>query len=261
MDPVLQVALLFALFAATHAGLAWPPLRERLVARLGRGGFTALFSLVAWTTIGAAITAYAAQAGEGPAGLALGRQPAWRIPLVAAVAAGTMLMTGAFARYARSPVALRGARVREPRGLERVTRHPFFFGLALLGGAHALLATRLVGAVAMGSLGLFALVGAWLQDRKLLALRGEPYAHYRAVTSTVPFAAIAAGRQRLVVAELPLGLLALGLGLAWALRAVHGSLFDHGGLYVVAALVVGPLLILLDERRVARRLEASGAAG
>ena len=66
--------------------------------------------------------------------------------------------------------------MREPRGLERVTRHPFFVGVALLGAAHALLAPRLVGAVAMGSLALLAGVGAWFQDRKLLALRGERYA-------------------------------------------------------------------------------------
>ena len=88
-----------------------------------------------------------------------------------------------------------------------MTRHPFFVGLALFGAAHALLAPRLVGAVAMGSLALFAGVGAWLQDRKLLALRGEDYCDYLAVTSAIPFAAILAGRQRLVWGELPYGTL------------------------------------------------------
>src|SRR4030095_4865236 len=104
-----------------------------------------------------------------------------------------MLMSGAFAGYGRSPYPASGENVREPHGLERVTRHPFFVGLALLGGSHALLATRLVGAIAMGSLACFALLGAALQDRKLLALRGEPYADYLATTSTVPLAAISAG--------------------------------------------------------------------
>ena len=72
MDPVLRVALAFALFAATHLALGAPRVRSALVARLGPQGFTLLFSLVAWLTFGLAISSYAAHAGEGPAGLALG---------------------------------------------------------------------------------------------------------------------------------------------------------------------------------------------
>ncbi len=253
MDPVLRVALAFGLFAASHIGLAWLPVRQFLVVRLGRWGFTAVFTLAAWITFGAAISTYAAHAGEGPAGFALGGHAAARFALVAAIAVGAMLMSGAFAGYGRSPYALGGEHVREAHGLERVTRHPFFVGVALLGGSHALLATRLVGAIAMGSLACFALVGAWFQDRKLLALRGGPYADYLAATSTVPFAAIAAGRQRMVWAELPYGMLSIGLALAWALRAVHTQLFEHGGAYVIAAFVIGPLLILLAEWRRDRR--------
>ena len=253
MDPVLRVAFAVALFAISHIGLGWPPVRQFLVARLGRWGFTLLFTLVAWITFGSAVATYAAHAGEGPAGLALGASAAARFTLVAAIVLGLMLMTGAFAGYVGSPYSFGGEQVREPRGLERVTRHPFFVGTALLGGAHALLATRLVGALLMGSLALFALLGAWFQDRKLLALRGEPYAAYLAATSTVPFAAIAAGRQRLVASELPYGTLLLGLALAWLLRSLHAHLFDHGGAYVIAALVLGPLLILVSEWRRDRR--------
>lgn len=253
MDPVLRVALAFGLFAATHIGLACPPVREFLVARLGRWGFTAFFTVTAWLTFGAAISIYAAHASEGPAGLALGAHAAARPALVAAIAVGAMLMSGAFAGYGRSPYPPSGEHVSEPYGLERVTRHPFFVGTALLAGAHALLATRLVGAVLMGSLAGFALLGARLQDRKLLALRGEPYADYLAATSTVPFAAISAGRQRMLWAELPYGMLSLGLALAWALRAVHPHLFEHGGAYVIAAFVLGPLSILLTEWRRDRR--------
>ena len=249
MDPVLRVALCFGLFAATHLGLGSPRVRGALIARLGRWGFTALFALVAWVTFGVAISSYAAVAGEGPAGLALGASTSARVALITAIAIGVMLMTGAFAGYGRSPFALGGEKVREPRGLERVTRHPFFVGVVLVGAAHALLAPRLVGAVAMGSLALFAGVGAWFQDRKLLALRGQGYRDYLAVTSAIPFAAILAGRQQLVWGELPYRTLLLGLALTWLLRAVHAHLFDHGGAYVIAAVILGPLLILLSDLR------------
>ncbi len=253
MDPVLVVALGFGLFVATHIGLASLRVRGALVARLGPWGFTGLFVLVAWISFGIAVSGYAAHAGEGPAGFALGATAIARPLLIAAIAMGVMFMTGAFARYARSPFALGGEKVREPRGLERVTRHAFFVGVVLLGIAHALLATRLVGAVAMGSLALLAGVGAWFQDRKLLAQRGESYRDYLAATSTIPFAAIVAGRQRLVWREIPYGMLLLGLALTWLLRAVHAHLFDHGGAYLIAALVLGPLLILLSGFRRDRR--------
>src|SRR5262245_24332923 len=131
MEPLLLVALGFGLFAATHLGLAWPPVRQRLVARLGRWRFTLLFSLVAWLTFGSAFATYAAHAHEGPAGLALGVHAGVRGLLVAAIVLGSMLMTGSFAGYARSPYAPSGQRVSEPRGLERVTRHAFFVGFAL----------------------------------------------------------------------------------------------------------------------------------
>ena len=260
MDPVLRVVLGFLLFALTHVGLGLPRVRGALVARLGRWRFTGLFSLVAWLTLGNAVHVYATHAGEGPAGLALGTSVGARALLVAAIALGVVFMTGAFAGYAGSPYALGGENVREPRGLERVTRHPFFVGAMLLGGAHALLAPHRVGAVAMGSLALFAAFGAWFQDRKLLALRGQSYADYLASTSTIPFAAILAGRQRLVWGELPYRTLLLGIAVAWVLRAVHAHLFDRGGAYVIAALVAGPLLILLSEWRRDRRTGRGAAA-
>ncbi|MGH7336760.1 MAG: NnrU family protein [Myxococcota bacterium] len=264
MDPVLRVALGLALFAATHLGLAWPPLRQPIAARLGRLGFIVFFWVVAWLTSGIAVFVYAAHASEGPAGLALGAHGAARPVLITLIALGSMLMTGAFGGYASSPYAMSGAHVSEPRGLERVTRHPFFVGFSLLGAAHALLATRLVGAVFMGGLAAIAWFGAQLQDRKLAALRGDTYRRYLAISSMLPFAAIAAGRQRFVPSELPYGALLVGLPLAWLLRTVHGSLFAHGGAYVMAALVIGPLVILLAEwrrDRRARRVATSGVMG
>src|SRR5262245_34033654 len=116
MDPVLFVALPLALFAATHLGLAWPPLRQPLVARLGLRGFTLLFSVIAWLTFGAAVSSYAAHAQQGPVGLALGANPLARGVLVGVIVLGVMLMTGSFARYASSPYAIGGRRAREPQG-------------------------------------------------------------------------------------------------------------------------------------------------
>jgi uncharacterized membrane protein len=176
------------------------------------------------------------------------RQPALRPALIGVVAAGIVLAVAGVVPYPRSAYALfRTAAPSEPRGIERVTRHPFFAGTALLGVGHALLASHLTGVVFFGGLALFALAGAWHQDRKLLATRGAPHAALLARTSLVPFAAIVAGRQRLVVGELPLGAIALGGVGAWLLGGpAHAAIMAHGGAYVVLAVVGGGVLAALQ---------------
>jgi uncharacterized membrane protein len=102
-------------------------------------------------------------------------------------------------------------------------------------------------------LALLAAAGAWHQDRKLLAARGEPYAAFVAQTSGVPFAAILAGRQRLVVGELPWIGLAMSLALALALRTVHDGIFAHGGAWVIGVTVGGAALLAIQSWRGMRR--------
>jgi len=143
--------------------------------------------------------------------------------------------------------------VKEPYGLERVTRHPFFVGTALLGIGHVLLASRMVGVVAFGGLAIYSIAGAMHQDGKLRRELGEHFAAYLDQTSLVPFAAIVAGRQRLVARELPLAGIAVGLLLAFALRSVHSSILADGGAWAIGVMVLGPLvatwLTLLRRRR------------
>jgi uncharacterized membrane protein len=242
----MTVGLVWLVFGGTHVGLATRPVRTRLVARLGEGGFVALYSLIAVLSFAALVGTYATLRDQGAAGFGLG--PPLRPVLIGLVAAGVALAVAGIVPYPSSSYALFRTRSRaEPRGLERITRHPFFAGTACLGIGHALLASRMAGVVFFGGLALLALAGAWHQDRKLLAARGADHAALVAATSIVPFVAILAGRQRLVVRELPLGALALGGAAAWALGGpAHASLFAHGGAYVVIAVVGGAALASLQ---------------
>jgi uncharacterized membrane protein len=258
MDPALGVAVLALLFVGTHVGLATTAIRGRLTGALGEVGYVVVYTLVASGTLAAVLGYYAAHRFEGVAGLAAGAHPAAHALLLAVIGAGVALMVAGLAGYPRMPMALFGQAISEPYGIERVTRHPFFAGIAMLGLAHVLLAPRLAGAVLMGSLALLAIAGARHQDAKHLRRRGRPYADYLAVTSTLPFAAIVAGRQRLVWRELPLGTLAAGVGAAVALRAVHDGLFADGGRWIVAAAVVGGGVAGLQSWLRARRPSARG---
>jgi len=254
MRSVLGLTALWLVFGGMHIGLATCRVRDGLVSRLGERGFLALFSLIAAVSFSVLVHYYTLHRFDGPPGLALGTVPALRWTLMAVVVAGIVLIAASLVVYPRLPMAVFNETVRAPRGIERVTRHASFVGLALLGAAHALLATRLVGTVLMGGLTVFAIAGAWHQDRKLLRQRGEPYAAYLEATSTVPFGAIVAGRQRLAWQELPVGALALGVVLAVLLRTVHGSIFAHGGAWVIAA-VLGAAALggVQSARRVRRR--------
>ena len=249
MEPAWTVALLWLLFGGAHIGLATRRVRATLVAALGEWGFMGLFSLVAAVTFTLAVNFYATHRLDGAPGLALGAMPALRGALMAAVVIGVVLWSVALLEYPRGPMALFGDSVRAPYGFGRITRHGFFVGVALMAAAHALLATRLVGTVLFGGVALFALLGAWHQDRKLLILRGAPYAEYLAATSTVPFAAILTGRQHIAWRELSASAVLAGIVTAIALRTVHGSIFAHGGAWVVGAVLAGAALETLQAWR------------
>jgi uncharacterized membrane protein len=246
MGPATTVGLAWLLFGGTHVGLSTRPVRTRLVARLGEAGFTALYFFVATVTFTILVGTYGALRDAGAGGFAAG--PTLRAALAAVVVAGIVLVVAGVVPYPRSAYALfRTTSPVEPRGMERLTRHPFFAGTALVGVAHALLAHRLTGVVFFGGLALFALAGAWHQDRKLLAVRGDQHAAFMKRTSLVPFAAIVTGRQRLVVRELPLGAIALGAATAWLLGGpAHAAIMAHGGAYVVLAVVGGGTLAALQ---------------
>ena len=253
MEPALVVAFAWLLFAGTHIGLATAQVRARLMARFGMWGFVGFFSVIAALSFTLLVHTYADLRFEGAPGLALGALPLARAVLIAAIVVGMMLVAASLVSYPRSPMAIGSKVTREPRGIERITRHGFFAGIALIGTAHVFLATRLVGTVFAAGLVVLTVLGAWHQDRKLLALRGPEYARYLATTSAIPFAAIVSGRQRLVWSELPLGALATGVGLAFLLRGVHASIFAHGGLWVVAVTLGGAGMATLKARRAARR--------
>jgi uncharacterized membrane protein len=258
MEPLPGAALLGVLFVGTHVGLATRPIRTRLVARFGERGFRTIFFAVAALSFTLLTVYYADHRSAGGAGLALGTSPGIRLGLESVVVLGLTLMVASFATYPGSPYDLdQPGQARPPRGLERVTRHPFFAGFALFATAHALLATHLVATVLMLALAGLALVGARHQDAKLARLRGAAFGDYLAATSALPFAAIAAGRQRLVWRELPFGTIAFGLVLAWLLRRVHEGIFAHRGAWVVLVVVGSASVIMLASWLRDRRLQAS----
>jgi len=258
MIALLSVAFFSLLFVGSHVVLATPPLRTRLVERFGERGFFLLYSALATVLYVLWVNSYATQRFAGPPGPALGEISLLRWPLMAVAVLGLTIAGAGIFAYPRLPSALFDQPIRQPYGIERVSRHPFFSGIALFAVAHALLVSHLTSVVFFGALAFLSVAGARLQDRKLLARRGAAYESYLAQTSFWPFAAQLRGATPLTVSELPWFALAGAFVSSLWFRSVHGSLFAHGGLLVILAVVGGAAVAAFNAWRRARRMAQGG---
>jgi uncharacterized membrane protein len=247
MKDVLLVVALWIAFGICHVGMTTRAVREPLISRLGSPGFAWFFSAVSWVLFAMLVAGYSCVQFGGPPGLAVASVGWARATLYTAIVMGFVLMAGALAPsgYLESPAAILSQGVRPAYGLERISRHPFFAGLILVMGSHALLAARLTGTLFFAGFVLLAIFGSMHQAKKLRARKGEPFVRYLESTSAIPFVAAVQGRQRLVFREIPW--IALGLGALFALgvRQVHDRIFAWYGAPFIAAVIGGSMLLAL----------------
>jgi uncharacterized membrane protein len=219
-----------ALFVLLHIGVSATGLRTALVKRFGEGLYRGLFSLASaallvWLIVG--IGQMRADPFD-PLNQPLWAPPDWlRWPAYALVLFGLSL---AFAGLFTPGPTLAGyekrglAQAEPARSVLRITRHPFLWGVALWGAGHLLVNGERWAVMLFGALGLMAVLGARSIDRKGAARDTEGWARFAAVTSNVPFMAIAQGRNRLDVGEIGWRGL-VGIAIAVAIALFHRQLF------------------------------------
>ena len=96
------------------------------------------------------------------------------------------------------------ARPDPARGIIRVTRHPVMWGIMLWAGAHILARGELKSTIFFGTFLVLAAAGTRLQDARKARTHGEDWKRFAALTSNLPFAAIAEGRNRFAPGEIGL---------------------------------------------------------
>ena len=190
-------------FLLIHFGVSGTRLRDGLVARLGEGPYRGMFALA--SLLGLVWMAYAYR--HAPAlptwGLVLGFRPAaYLLVLIAFIFVVIGLATPSPTQVGKESTLTRGPDI--ARGMVRITRHPFLWGVALWALVHLIVNGDLASLVLFGSLLVLALAGTAVIDAKRRRRCGEGWMQFAAVTSNVPFAAILAGRNRLgpAVAEI-----------------------------------------------------------
>ena len=191
MDGTIWVLAGAVSFVGTHFAMSHP-LRRPLVARVGESGFTGLYSLVSFVTLGVTIWAYV---------MASVTEPAWPVGdtlwavSTALMLIASVLLMGSLIRNPALPGAQDAASAKAT-GVYAVTRLPMLWAFAIWGAAHILVWPITKNLEFSGAIILLSLIGAAMQDRKKMQLDPSGWTGWQGRTSYLPFAAIGQGRAR-----------------------------------------------------------------
>jgi uncharacterized membrane protein len=216
-----------ALWVFVHVGISGTSLRDAVVARLGEGRFMLAFSIASVVSITLLVLAW-----QNAETTFLWSAPAWLRWVLA------ILMLPAFvlfmASHKRNPTAVGNKGLgEEPRGIQRVTRHPMLISFAIWALMHVIGNGDTASLVFFGAFLVTAVAGMPSIDAKLARRHGAAWEGFAAKTSILPFGAILAGRNRLVLAEIGWMPPVIGFVL-WA-----ALLHFHRGIFGVPALILG----------------------
>jgi len=212
------------LWVAVHIGVAGTRLRDAIVARIGQGPFRGLFVVASFVLLGWLAWSFG---HAGPVRV-LWVAPRWLALLM------MLLMLPALVLFVCSvttpnPTSVAGRHALESPnpaiGILRVTRHPMLWAFALWGIVHLAVLGTASAAVLTGAIIVTAFAGMPSLDAKYARRNPERWPAFAAATSILPFAAIAQGRNRLVLSEIGWWRPLLAVVLWVALIALHPLAF------------------------------------
>jgi uncharacterized membrane protein len=214
-----------AFFLAIHFGVSGTRLRDRLVGLVGDRAFRGLFalaSLIGLIWMGRAYS-HAPHVVLWGQLLAL-KQIAYPLVLIAFAFIVIGVATPSPTTAGMESQLTRDVQV---RGMTRITRHPFLWGTALWALVHFVINGDAASSILFGSLLLLAVGGTATIDAKRRRNYGERWEAFARQTSNLPFAAIAAGRNKFGPALREIGIVRplLAIVVFIAVFALHGRLF------------------------------------
>lgn len=227
MNSLIAAAAFFVLLHLLVSGTA---LRGALVRLMGEGAYMGLFSLASVGGIVWLSMAYGAARGTGALLWDLG--PGVRHGVVALQLLALLLVVPGLTTPNPTSVRQEGVidRPDAVKGMLRISRHPFLWGVAVWALGHLLANGDEPGLVLFGSVLVLAVLGTFSIDAKRRKALGAKWSGFAGQTGNLPFAAILTGRQKLALGEIGLWRLALAVAV-WA-----GLLWAHPLLFGVAPL-------------------------
>ncbi|MBH79512.1 MAG: hypothetical protein CMQ49_03250 [Gammaproteobacteria bacterium] len=193
------------LFVGAHLGISSTGLRPTLVRKLGEKGYLGVYSLIALVTLWIHIWVYT----EVPRQTYLwALDPNFYLltkvlmPVALILAVGGFMVKNPTAVHMEATLADAAGRDASVRGVNRITRHPFQWGVVIWALTHMLANGDAVSVVFFASFAVLSAAGTVLMDKKKARSIGADWSWFAQATSNVPFAAIVRGRNRLVAKEL-----------------------------------------------------------
>ncbi|MEO8927172.1 MAG: NnrU family protein [Caulobacteraceae bacterium] len=219
-------------FLLLHLVVSGTRVRDAATGALGRGSYMGLFSLASVGLLVWLGIAY------GTYSLNPGNTHYWHsnvltrtIQLFVQLIAFLFVVPGLTTRNPTA-VAQEGA-LDSPdvvRGMLRITRHPFLWGVAIWAAGHLLVNGDIAGIVLFGTMLFLALFGTVSIDAKRERGSREQWNAFAAKTSNIPFAAIAQGRQSLNLGEIGWARLVAAVGIWAIVLGAHPHVFGVSAL-------------------------------
>ena len=204
-------------FLLLHLLVSGTRVRDALTGAIGQGPYMGLFSLASvglltWVGFG-----YAAARGDSANTVYWGATAATKYVQLGIQFLALLLAVPGLTTPNPTSVRQEGALERPDvvKGMLRITRHPFLWGVALWAAGHLLVNGDIASFVLFGTMLVLAVAGTVSIDAKRRRVLGATWDTLAAKTSNVPFAAIAGGRQSLKIGEIGWWRIALAV-VIWA---------------------------------------------
>ena len=214
-------------FLAIHLLISGTRLRDAITGAIGEGPYLGLFALASLATIVWLVISYnaAAASPENRMLYDLGRGVRdLGIPLIAIA-----FLLGVQGLLIPNPTSVRygAAEPREAtiKGVLRITRHPFLWGVIIWSAFHVMANGDLASVLFFGTFLAVAFLGTLSIDAKRKRKLGGAWEAFAAKTSNVPFAAVIGGRNSLHFGE------SLGWRFLVAAALFLAVLFAHAYLF------------------------------
>jgi uncharacterized membrane protein len=215
-----------AYFLLIHFAVSGTRLRDVLVTRVGEGLYRGAFSLA--SVIGLVWMIYAYK--RAPTAALWGQPQSLRPLAYVLVFVAFLFVVIGLATPSPTQVGMESKLTAEApavRGVVRITRHPFLWGVAVWAAVHLAVNGDLASLILFGSLLVLALGGTVAIDAKRRRRFADGWARFAQATSSVPFGAILGRRNSLASALSEIGIVRpLVAVLAYALIFyLHGRIF------------------------------------
>ena len=184
VDPLVSLIAASIAFVGTHFAMSHP-LRASMVRLLGDGGFMIAYSLVSAATMAWMYFAFVAMPAGAPLWGGYG-DGVWIVASIITLLALVLFAGSLIGNPALPAPNAEKAALQAPSGVFKVTRHPMMWGFGLWAFAHLIAAPTSRTVVVALAIGVLALIGARLQDRKKELLMGDAWRQWEANTSYWP---------------------------------------------------------------------------